>query len=994
MTGSLSIAALRDPRQLKEMIAINPDPEQQTHLWHSAAEMFEADLNFAKRLNMTVFCYRKTVDLVMNLEKRANFLSHYSLALVNRAESGESNEANLELTMRATKVAIELAQGSSSYRIYLANYENVKIRLAQQSQSLEEMNQEIGLLKESIVLTDEDDEISKRSYAKLRQELFNRAESTSKITHAKKTLEIFERNPIEWFDSADRYWFAVLLQNRHLLTESTLDLNKAIDILEELYCAESNQENYEALLILLDNCLRMRARRTDCEEDCNRSIALLENAFQRLEQRRTSTIHDLAICLRSKASTLALRYHMKELDDLPHDPIAPEDDLERAIRLYKEATRLSPNDPMKGNLLDTLDTALYAKYKKNSSPQDLKDIILTFKDALSLQSMRFHAQTLASLDLALQSKIKESQLNLDWNLALETYEQGATCLESPVHYRIMTADDDEKCIWKRDPRRAYRLFEMTIMLLPALTPRSLMLTDQHKNLIIFDEVVWSAVFVCLKTSDDVYKAIRLAEIERGIIANLQHSMNTDISELEREHSSLAKRLSEVRGSLGRISLNWEDDSRSRFDNVNDIRSLNKELSFVIDEIKNLNAFEDFLSCSKKAALTIVTKFEPIVIFSVSDIRSDALLITFKELSRMHLSKLKYDDMLHYAQQFLEAINASRMSQYVESRRKMKKLLEWLWDVVISNVLQELGFTKTSQEWKKWSQVWWVRADVFSMFPLHAADYHAFESRESALDRVISFYTTTIKSLLFARRFRNAKANDSTKSNVLVVGMPKTPAQDNLSVVEQEMDELAQLFSVAPSTQFKTNPDLSDVYSILEDIDVFHFSGHELSCAADPSLSCMLLNDWQTTSLTVTSLRSLQIERGQFTFLSACHSASSANAGLRLLDESIHISSSFQLAGFRRIVATLWYAYGDHAVTIAKNLYSAMQDETDQLHYDWAASALHHAIRNLRDSLRTISDIRKLDPDDPLARAVYIYTEAWRPSVIDCSSLMKTSPRGN
>lgn len=858
MAERLSVAALRDPRQLEEMIGMHPDTEQQAVLWHSAAEMFEADFNFTKRLDMAVFCYRKAVDLVTDPEERANFSSHYSLALVDRAESGESDEADLKLAMGAAKVAVDLTpQGNPSYRIYLANYGDVKIRLAQCSRLLEEMDQGIGLLKESIALTDEDDEISQRWYAKLRQELFNRAESTGKIAYLEEALEIFERNPIEWFDQADRYWFAVLLQNRHLLTGSTLDLNKAIDILEGLYRAEPDEENHGALLVLFGNCLRMRARQTNCEEDCNRSIALLENALQTLEQHQTSVLHDRAGCLGSKASTLALRYHIKGLDDLLYDPSAPEDDLERAIRLYKEATQLSPDGPTKGNLLGTLGAALSAKYKKNPSPQDLEDIILTFNEALSLQSGQFHAQTLASLGLALQSKARESQLDSDWDLALETYERGATCLESPVQYRIMAADDGGKCIWKRDPRRAYRLFEMAIMLLPALTPRSLMLADQHKSLVVFDGVVWSAVSACLETSGDVYKAIQLAETGRGIIANLQLSMNSDISELEREHPSLAKRLSEVRDSLGKISPNWEDDPRSRFDNASDIRSLTKELDSVMNEIKDLDAFKDFLGCPEESALTTMAKSGPIVIFSVSDIRSDALLITSKGPSHVHLSKLKYDDMLHYAQQFLEAINVPRMSQYVESRKKMKRLLEWLWDVAISDVLQELGFTETPKKSEKWPQVWWVRAGVFSLFPLHAAGYHESEPRESALDRVISSYTTTIKSLLFARRARNAKANDSTNPNVLVVGMPKTPAQDDLSVVQQEMDELAQLFPVAPSTQFKTNPDRGDVYSILEDTDVFHFSGHGLSSATDPSLSCILLNDWQTTPLTVASLRSFR-----------------------------------------------------------------------------------------------------------------------------------------
>ena len=86
------------------------------------------------------------------------------------------------------------------------------------------------------------------------------------------------------------------------------------------------------------------------------------------------------------------------------------------------------------------------------------------------------------------------------------------------------------------------------------------------------------------------------------------------------------------------------------------------------------------------------------------------------------------------------------------------------------------------------------------------------------------------------------------------------------------------------------------------------------------------------------------------YLSAC---STAEIKVRILaDESIHLASVFQLAGFMHVVATLWLADDDAAVEIAGKFYEGLEFYDRQL-FDQRESgsmtyALHYAVLHYRN----------------------------------------------
>jgi CHAT domain-containing protein len=135
----------------------------------------------------------------------------------------------------------------------------------------------------------------------------------------------------------------------------------------------------------------------------------------------------------------------------------------------------------------------------------------------------------------------------------------------------------------------------------------------------------------------------------------------------------------------------------------------------------------------------------------------------------------------------------------------------------------------------------------------------------------------------------------------------------------------------------------------------HFACHATSDLADPSASRLLLADHRARPLTVVDITRLRLGDPEFAFLSAC---STAQPGTRLPDEVIHLSSAFQLAGYRHVVATLWPVGDRIGYTVAEQVYAAVRDGGAGC----AAHALHQATR----------DRRARFPNQPSAWAAHVH----------------------
>lgn len=83
-------------------------------------------------------------------------------------------------------------------------------------------------------------------------------------------------------------------------------------------------------------------------------------------------------------------------------------------------------------------------------------------------------------------------------------------------------------------------------------------------------------------------------------------------------------------------------------------------------------------------------------------------------------------------------------------------------------------------------------------------------------------------------------------------------------------------------------------------DIVHLACHRRQDSMEPLNSAFLLQDG---SLGVQKLMEHENKRGGLAYLSACETAMVAKDSM--LDEPIHLATTFLFAGFRGVVATLW-----------------------------------------------------------------------------------------
>jgi CHAT domain-containing protein len=215
-----------------------------------------------------------------------------------------------------------------------------------------------------------------------------------------------------------------------------------------------------------------------------------------------------------------------------------------------------------------------------------------------------------------------------------------------------------------------------------------------------------------------------------------------------------------------------------------------------------------------------------------------------------------------------------------------------------------------------------------------------------------------------------------KKTALLVSMPETPDQVPLLFVQDEMSAVTKLLAApgVKSVVHATPPLKKEILNLLSRCNIVHFACHGES-TADPSQSCLLLDDWKADRLTVKDITAKKVQNAELAYLSACHSVRSR--ALPLLDEGIHLAGSFLLAGFPHVVGTLWQINDKRSVAVAEAVYSYMIRNDGGIDFDASAEAVHRATRILRDETTRLEGTKRLFPPDPFLWAPYVHLGAGR-----------------
>lgn len=321
---------------------------------------------------------------------------------------------------------------------------------------------------------------------------------------------------------------------------------------------------------------------------------------------------------------------------------------------------------------------------------------------------------------------------------------------------------------------------------------------------------------------------------------------------------------------------------------------------LLARVRELPGFENFLRRKDFVSLQAAAADGPVVMVNPTRHRCDALVVTADGVRVVELT-VTLDEMMARAGELVSSRPAD-LASFVNAQASLVDILAWLWDRVVEPVLTVVPGA---------SRVWWCPAGVATLFPLHVAGRHG----DSAMDRVVSSYTTTLTALVRAR------GRPLGVGRRLVVGVPGTPPLSNV-------DEEVRLVG-GDTTLVGPAATAERVLAELARHPWAHIACHGYQDFADPSGSHLAMHD---RPLTVPEIAALDLPAAELAFLSACETSAS---GVVLPDEAISLAAALQLAGYRHVIATLWPIPDRSTVAAAVYRHGAPTDP---------ARALHDAIR--------------------------------------------------
>lgn len=492
--------------------------------------------------------------------------------------------------------------------------------------------------------------------------------------------------------------------------------------------------------------------------------------------------------------------------------------------------------------------------------------------------------------------------------------------------------------------QAVRSFENVIGLLPQLAARELRRGDQEFRLGRWTGIAVDAA-ACALAAGDPEKAVTLLEQGRGVLLSRALDVRTDLTALRAGHPSMAAEFEELREALDGppatpTGIAADSPAATRVDEdrqraVRRARSTRWEE--LLAEIRAQDGFAGFGGALPPDPMSGQGDQGPVVFLNVSELRSDAIILDAGRIRTVPLD-VRPHEATRQTRKMLDALSPERILDPAR-QKPVHQVLAWLWDALVEPVADCLDL-RVPAPGKALPRIWWVPTGPLALLPVHAAGHYGPGVRtgsRSLLDRAVPSYAPTVRALTAAR----ARREPAAPPNPLVVAMSRTPGAGPLPQAGAEAEAVRELFpgSLVLADEGATRE------RIVEELPRHtwaHFACHAVTDRETPSRGRLLLHDHRLHPLTVADVSGLDLGRLELAYLAAC---GSAQTGLRHADEAIHLASSFQLAGFSQVIATLWPVADRFAQTFATDVYRQLAKDGGGRA---SARAVHRATLNARD----------------------------------------------
>ena len=472
----------------------------------------------------------------------------------------------------------------------------------------------------------------------------------------------------------------------------------------------------------------------------------------------------------------------------------------------------------------------------------------------------------------------------------------------------------------------------------------------------------SMPLICLWASKVARKSafdmLSLYERVRSILWDRLLNSKTQIDLLEAKHADLAQSYQKFRKLLESSSEadpNFTDLPVDKYECA-------AKLDDVIKEIHKKPGFEDFLLLPLSREEIQNYAGRDFIVYVISGpLTASGLALTVKSDSISIVDLPGYSAnrcQEHYDQ--LKHVCANREGSPSEMDIILGEVLKWLWYSAAKPVLQALKLLQKPPlevPSRSLPRLWWITSDWIGRLPVHAAGDLKLRAEQGApstvMDNVVSSYTPTLRALQYSRsrldQVRRAASANSSLTRAMLVAMQKTPDRPELAKAVPEIERVQatlepEMLSTTLVSHVATR---KTVVKNLRHCTIAHLACHGEADPHDPLRSKLMLQDWNFKPLRVGFLMRMEMSNCQLAYLSACQTAVSED-GL-LVEEGLHLSGAFQMAGVPNTIATSWEILDEEAADVAASFYEGMRDENGKIDIRRSARSLHAAIMGLRDS---------------------------------------------
>jgi tetratricopeptide (TPR) repeat protein len=454
----------------------------------------------------------------------------------------------------------------------------------------------------------------------------------------------------------------------------------------------------------LGTCLQTRFERLGNVADINSAITHQQKAVNLTPERHP----DMPLHLTSLGNSLQARFQR-----LGHVV-----DIDKAITHQQVAVKLTPDDhPNKSGRLNNLGTSLQTRFERFRRLEDLDNAIVEEQAAVLLtpdghpnkpmyltnlgNSLQTRFEILENVDdidgsisqhqaavelipdghpskpgylgnLGEGLRVRFLHLNdlQDAKLAIFYLSASAQSSVGSPTIRFKTAQRWISIASIIEHESLLIAYDCAINLMPLVAWLGLPISDRHEHLVQIGGIARdaAATAISMKKHD---KALEWLEQGRSIVWNQVLQLRTPVDELRRVDSDLADRLVQISRLLDpgferKGGLDFIEEEAQRY------RALTNEWELIIEQVRSLPTFEDFLKPPRFSRLKNAARNGPVIVLNITEERCDALaLVAGVEVTHIPLPNI--------------------------TSKKVNELRDELKDILYSNGLRLRG-DRAAQKW--------------------------------------------------------------------------------------------------------------------------------------------------------------------------------------------------------------------------------------------------------------------------------------------------------